>query len=1283
MRSLLTWGGRLLLALYFAVALLILTGRYLILPEIATYRGAIEQQLSSAIGLPVKIGALTAEWPGWHPRLHLKELQVHDSAGRPALSFDQVDAEIGWTSLWRLRLILHRLEIVAPALDVRRTADGIIHVAGLPVQGDGESDFADWLLKQGRIVVRDARIVWHDEQRGAPPLELRQLHFELKNSGRHHSFGIAAEPPPQLAARLDLRGNLVGRDPDDLAAWRGELYADVERTDLVAWAPWFDAPLELTRGRGGLRLWLSFENLLPTGFTADLRLADLAVRLQPNLPVLSLQHLEGRLAGRRTSAGLAGEVKRLALATADGIVLSPTDASLKLNTGPGDKGGGEFRANGLDLAALTALARYLPLPDEVHTRLQTFAPRGLVSDLLLSWRGAPTLPTASTALARWQVKGRFADLGLAAHQELPGFAGLSGRLEGDERAGQIHLDSTDARIELPRVFAEPSLTLTHLTAEIGWNVPVERSAGQSGPIDLSLARLTFVNPDASGEVTGRYRHTGKGPGEIDLSAKLTRGDGMAVWRYMPLAVGSDTREWLRTSIVGGRSGNATLRLKGPLAQFPFRDGKQGIFQVKGTFQGADLNYASGWPMITGIDGELLFEGVRMLIRGERATLSGVRLSNVTAEIHDLEHHEEILIVNGRASGATQQFFDFIETSPVGERIDHFTQPMTASGRGELDLKLVFPLRRMADTQVQGRYRFADNQLRVLPGLPLLTAAQGEISFTGDRLQAKNLRARLLGAPVTLDVSSAPGGVVRVSAAGTVSAQALRQEYGQENGQKYGGGRALEHLSGETAWRASVAVKKPGAEIRFESNLVGLASSLPEPFNKSVRDVANLRVDGRIEPNRDSWTARLGEGASLRLQQAWSNEAWRGRIALGEAAVAQAPPLPARGVTLAISQPRLDLDAWRRLQDKPVAGAAKTAAPALSLSALELQSAELLAFGRTLHDVRVSGVRAAERWRFTIASRETQGQLQWDATGAGRITGRFAHLTLSASEQSQPAVAAAEVEETGQEMPAIDLQIDNFKLRDMSLGEVQVAAENRAGVWRGRLDVKNDAAHLTGEGRWRPGHTALSFKLDANNAEKLLGRLGLPDAMRRGAAIIEGDVNWNGTPFALDLPSLAGHLKVDASKGQFKKLEPGVGRLFGVLSLQSLPRRITLDFRDIFSEGFAFDSITGSAQINRGLMKTEELNIRGPAARVLLAGQVNLIEETQDLTVRVQPAVGESIAVGAMIVNPVAGAVAWAAQKVLGDPLDRVFAFEYAVSGPWSDPKVERISHSPPVESRQP
>jgi len=179
-------------------------------------------------------------------------------------------------------------------------------------------------------------------------------------------------------------------------------------------------------------------------------------------------------------------------------------------------------------------------------------------------------------------------------------------------------------------------------------------------------------------------------------------------------------------------------------------------------------------------------------------------------------------------------------------------------------------------------------------------------------------------------------------------------------------------------------------------------------------------------------------------------------------------------------------------------------------------------------------------------------------------------------------------------------------------------------------------------------------------------------VRRGSASLAGTLSWNGSPFTLDYPSLNGSLKLDAAGGQFAKLEPGVGRLLGILSLQSLPRRITLDFRDIFSDGFAFDSITGQFAVARGVMETKDLQIQGPSAKVFMGGSVNLGAETQNLKVRVQPAVGETLAVGAMIANPVAGAVAWVAQKILRDPLDQAFAFEYAVTGSWADPKVDKL-----------
>ena len=1252
-RTALRWAGRLLLLLYFAAGLTILVGRHFLMPEIATQRELVEQKLSAAIGLPVRIAGLTAAWPGLHPQLAIEGLQIDDREGRPALAFDRVAAEIGWSSLLHFELRLHRLEIVAPQLDMRRDARGDFFVAGLPMQGGENGGFADWLLVQSRIVVRDARLTWHDELRAAPPLELQQVNFELRNFGRYHSFGLTAEPPAAVAARLDLRGNLVGRSAADLAAWRGELYADIERIDVAGWSPWLDLPLEMTRGRGGLRLWARFAKLLPTGFTADLQLADFAARLQPDLPVLALARLDGRVSGRRSEDELAGEIKHLALATPDGIAVEPIDAALRLTTA-GRRAGGEFHANRLDLGTLAGLASHVPLPAQLHAALRSYAPRGRLADFALSWQSQPDAP------ARWQAKGGFADLALAAHKELPGFAGISGRLDGDERAGTAVIDSRNAQIHLPAVFPEPTLALAAIQAEINWRQRAEA-------LEFQVSRMMFHNDDASGEASGNYRHTGQGPGEIDLSAKLTRAAGDAVWRYMPLVVNRDARDWLRAGIAGGRADNASLRLKGPLAEFPFADGKHGIFQVKSKVHGATLNFAPGWPQMTGIEGDLLFEGVRMEIRAQRGDIMGVALSDMLAVIPALDAGEEMLTVTGRARGETQRFLDFIEASPVGTRIDHFTEAMAAQGRGELDLKLSMPLRHVADTQVQGRYRFADNRLQVLPALPPFTEAQGELSFTAERLQAKNLRARLLDQPLMLEVASAPGGAVRVAAAGTLAAQGLRNFYGL---------RALDHLSGEAPWRGTVTVKRPSAEIRIESDLAGIASSLPDPFNKSARDALPLRIDGRIEPQRDEWTATLGDTAALRLQEAGAG--WRGALALGAAAVTVPPAPPAQGIALAVAVPQLDIDDWRPLLANGTNGngSAKPAAP-LALTAIDLRSADVHAMRRHFHDVHLQGARSETRWRFGLASREAQGQLTWDDAGAGRIGGHLARLHLP------PAGGAAtefDAAEAAREMPAIDLAIDSFRSGDMALGAVKVNAENREGAWLGKLDIKNEAAHLSGEGRWRPSatapETALGFKLEVDNAEKLLDRLGLPDAVRRGDGRIEGDVRWRGNPFALDLASLSGSVKAEIGKGQFKKLEPGVGRLLGVLSLQSLPRRITLDFRDVFSEGFAFDSIAGEAKIAKGVMTTDELRIRGPAAKILLSGQADLVAETQNLKVRVQPALGESIAVGAMIANPAAGAIAWAAQKILNDPLDQIFAYEYAVTGAWSDPKVEKIQGRP-------
>jgi uncharacterized protein YhdP len=279
---------------------------------------------------------------------------------------------------------------------------------------------------------------------------------------------------------------------------------------------------------------------------------------------------------------------------------------------------------------------------------------------------------------------------------------------------------------------------------------------------------------------------------------------------------------------------------------------------------------------------------------------------------------------------------------------------------------------------------------------------------------------------------------------------------------------------------------------------------------------------------------------------------------------------------------------------------------------------------------------------------------------------------------EPPTEAADLKE----LPGLDVVADSFSLRGKALGRLELQAVNQARIWRiDRLKLDNPDGSLDATGQWRPGAgsgaTGLVFKLDTPDSGKLLERLGYANAVKRGNAKLEGKIGWAGAPTAIDFPTLEGSMSLDVGRGQFAKLEPGVGRLLGVMSLQSLPRRITLDFRDVFSEGFAFDSISGSIAMKRGVLETQDLRIQGPSAKVLMKGEVSLAAETQNLKVRVQPTLSETVAIGAAVVNPLAGAVTYLAQKVLKDPFEQLFSYEYAVTGAWTDPKVEKIAARPP------
>ncbi|TVT46805.1 MAG: TIGR02099 family protein [Denitromonas halophila] len=1248
------WHRRILtglLILYFLFGAVILVLRYGVLPDIERWRAPIAQQAAAALGVPVSIASIEADWSGLRPRLHLKDVVLRDSEGEPALVLPQVDATLAWSSLLKLKPYFHRLEVVAPELHIARNEAGLLSVAGLPVTASGEDDgeALHWLMAQRQIVIRQATVVWRDALRQAPPLRLADVNFRLVKGFGKHSVGLTMAPEGPLAERVDVRVDLREFDERAPTAWTGRVFASVTRASLDSLHAWVDVPAALT-GFGNARVWIDLLEGQPTQATADLALRDARAQLGEALPALSLNRLGGRISVKRSAAELALSTQHLALETSDGVVVDPTDLRISRG-GAAASQVTQFEVNQLDLAALSALAVHLPLDEAMRERLAGLAPTGRFTQVALQWTGDAAAPAA------WQVSADFDGVGMQSRDSLPGLAGVSGRIAGSQATGRFLLDSKAMALDLPAVFEAP-LGFDTLFAEGGWQQ-------REGAMRIALDKAHFANADADGEASGYYEPVADGPGVIDLQARLSEADGTSVWRYMPKVVNLDTRQWLRDSITAGRGHDVRLRLQGDLADFPYREGG-GIFLITGKISRAKLDYASAWPKIEAIEGGLRFEGARMEITASQGRIFGVRLGKVKVVLPDLDVPDEVITITGVANGGTQDFLRFVGDSPVRERIDGFTDDMRAEGDGSLDLKLVLPLRHVVDTEVVGRYRFKDNTLTVVPGLAPIVEAAGTVNFTASELSIPQASGQLFGKPMTLSAATLADRGVRFDASGAAQLSAVSAAYPMP---------VWPHLSGETPWTAQITVRGRQADVVVETPLTGVSSSLPSPFNKSATEPWPTRVTLQMPPDSPvKLSANLADRMSVQVAIPRGKNAApvSGGVGIGAPA-----PASERGVLVAIEQAHVDVDAWRMA----LSAASASGASSLPLARVKLNTPRLSVSGLDLTAVAAEARQSDDGWRVTLKAREAAGVVDWLQAGEGSVHARFSHVLLGKG--AEDAAEAVDFKPP-ESLPALDVVVERFGLRGLELGRLDVQAFNRGGLWHlNRLTLGSPDGVLAGSGLWwpqAPVKTELDFTLESPDVGALLKRLGYADAVQGGRATLGGKVAWQGAPTDVDVASMTGVLNLSAEEGQFRKLEPGVGRLLGVLSLQSLPRRITLDFRDVFSEGFAFDSISGSIDVDQGVLRTDPLDIRGPAAKVQMRGSASVPNETQDLHVTVQPTLSETVAVGAALgaVNPVAGVVTYLVQKALKDPLEKVFAFEYDITGTWTEPVVTKTSSAPPM-----
>ena len=349
--------------------------------------------------------------------------------------------------------------------------------------------------------------------------------------------------------------------------------------------------------------------------------------------------------------------------------------------------------------------------------------------------------------------------------------------------------------------------------------------------------------------------------------------------------------------------------------------------------------------------------------------------------------------------------------------------------------------------------------------------------------------------------------------------------------------------------------------------------------------------------------------------------------------------------------------------------------------LSLHIEKLTGYGMAIDSLRIDAARRGEGLAAQLSSGMLNGELLWQPHGyenGGKLSARLRNLQWVDEEQAgQPSPATEPVEPLPQQksgqlhpdkLPALEFAIENLQVNGKHIGRLELVGHPDGKDWRmRRLRITNPDGSLMGDGIWHgSAQSEVNLMLEISDAGKILARSGYPNTVKGGSGKLAANLSWSGAPDEFNYASLNGTLKLDTGKGRFVKMEPGVGKLLSILSLQSLPKHITLDFTDVFSEGFQFDNINGNASIKNGVLDSQDFHIDGSSAKVTMKGSVDLNHETQDLRVRILPTLGDSVSlIGAFAAGPAVGIGALILNKVLGDPLDKLVSFEYNVSGTWS------------------
>jgi uncharacterized protein (TIGR02099 family) len=1280
-----------------------LTGIRLLLSGIEHYKSDLAVHIGDLVGTPVTIGRLGAKMRGFNPQLVLKDISIsRDTSAakgnneKPAIQFTEIRLGIDLLDMLVSRDVLSSswVALVGTKLSIKRQQDGRIAIVGLKASDEQP----EWLLQGGRYEVLQSEIVWQDETSHSKPLLFDDVDLAVRNDGERHRLNMLMKLPKKvgdaLRISMDFKGNVF-----EPATIEGRVYIDGSAVFLPELAAFGQVStgdrIQINSGTSDFKIWADWRQSQLTSMDIDAQIQQMKLVRQDKQEFF-VKQLKTRL-----HWGLNDVVK----GSTNPWQLDVSDFSLETQ----DNGKGEVKkwpaavfsvaGQRMDDNALHNIALFVQRLDlqEASGLAQFFAPlpegqagmlaKAQLQGVLESFTVFADLDAKSLAL-----HGGFSKLGVASLLSVPGIENLSGRIKGNEKQGSITLATKDAWLTQPDVFRE-ALPVNRLQGTVSWQQTAEQAWSVSSP-SIELDSLGFQS-------TTRFRidiPEADKPVFMDLQSAFTGEDASEVKHYLPAGAAGIMDEevvaWLDNAFISGKLTNGGLLVYGNLNDFPFANAP-GVFEAVFNGEQFELAYDPEWPHITGMNAEVMFSqgGLKVnVLQGQSAAARdavpaadqpGMDAGNVVIRqaevtIPSLEKSEQLLI-KGEIESGIDQVLAFLQQTPLSSPVDSLLEAITPQGNTLVALDLKIPLTDDAPTNVDGTAQLQDAKLTVKPLELPVSKINGELKFNEQGVYSDTIHAAALGHPIQINIKSSDTQTT-VNVEGHAGINDLKKQFDLP---------WWEIASGATDYRLALDLPYNDAvpELVVESMLSGVSLDLPESLAKTREQRIPLSLtfnlsDQQLMPVLLNYDNKLKAAIQLDTKQ---KTIYSGHVLLGggEAAQTQEP-----GLKLELNRSRLLLQDWLGVVAAQGAADGGTSSPA-AVREMKIHGDHVLWNQTDLGVLDLALKRNGNFWAGTIAGPFATGNVKIpvDFKNSDGISLDMDVVNISAlnpieSKDSSPSASTSSLKDVSdadarqalspEQVPLLALNSRKTLWQSIDLGQLSLETKRMPGGMRFndvKLAGENQKLIFSGEWRTNGGQPVTYARgyLEVPHAGKLLEQMDITKDLTETSAAVDFSVSWNAAPYQFSLAGLKGQLDINFKNGRILSIEPGFGRLLGMLAMAQWIKRAQLDFSDVYEEGLTFNSIKGHFDLTDGIATTQNLVVDAVPAKIAISGSTDLVSQTVDHIINVTPKSADAVPIAGTIMGKVAALVG---RSLTGkDQEGFFFGSQYLVKGAWKEAEI--------------